>query len=222
MKAPRQGRKGLAAALPFPHNPRTLRNVIPFILCFTTVACDKAPTEPTTSSLPRVTSSVPSAPPGRPLPGTPAIDITWSEPEGMEKAPQKSAMRAASYRVPPAEGDTEAGDLGVFYFGAGQGGGIEPNMKRWVDEFPGVKDAEVRRSQRTANGLLQHVVEIDDGTFQSGMPGKARTPKSGFALTGVIVEAPSGNYFFKLTGPKKTVVQARDAFAKMMASVAVK
>ena len=46
-----------------------------------------------------------------------------------------------------------------------------------------------------------------------------KTPKAGYHLVGVIVEAPEGNVFFKLTGPEKTVKAARPALDKMLASL---
>ncbi|MBX3130259.1 MAG: hypothetical protein KF718_26310 [Polyangiaceae bacterium] len=150
------------------------------------------------------------------------LGVTWTAPDSFSTVTTPSAMRAASYRVPPAPGDPEAGDLGVFYFGADEGGGVERNVSRWVAQFPDVPAGSVKRRQRTENGLLQHIVEIEEGTFQSGMPGGPTTPKPGHALYGAIVEAPSGLYFFKLTGPKATVAAARAPLETMLATVAPK
>ena len=44
-------------------------------------------------------------------------------------------MRAASYTIPPAAGDSEGGECVVYYFGSGQGGGVEANIKRWIGQF---------------------------------------------------------------------------------------
>ena len=128
-------------------------------------------------------------------------------------------MRKASYKVPKADGDSEDGELTVFHFGAGQGGGIEANVERWVGQFKGVDKRQVKRSDRSANGLVQHVVEIERGTFSSGMPGGPTTPKDNFALLGAIVEAPDGNWFFKLTGPSATVKGAQAEFFALLDSV---
>jgi hypothetical protein len=128
-------------------------------------------------------------------------------------------MRKASYKVPKADADPEDGELTVFHFGAGQGGGIEANVERWVGQFKGVDKGQVKRSDRSANGLVQHVVEIESGTFSSGMPGGPTTPKPNFALLGAIVEAPNGSWFFKLTGPKATVKRAQPEFFSLLDSV---
>jgi len=120
-------------------------------------------------------------------------------------------MRKATFEVPPS-GAGEPGELSVFQFGAGKGGGIEANVERWVKQFPGLDPGDLKKSRRVANGLPVHVVEIEEGTFSSGMPGGPTTPKPGWGLLGAIVEGPDGNWFFKLTGPRATVDGARSEF----------
>jgi hypothetical protein len=138
----------------------------------------------------------------------------------MRRVPPKNAMRKASYEVPHVGADTVDGELAVFYFGPGQGGGIEQNVERWVKQFSGIQPGDVKRADRQANGLREHTVEIVRGTFESGMPGSgASGPKQDFALEGAIVEAPSGAYFFKMTGPAATVAAARPAFLQLLDSV---
>lgn len=128
-------------------------------------------------------------------------------------------MRRATYRVPHAASDSEDAELGVFYFGPSQGGGIDANVSRWIGQFSGVAADGVRRENRSANGLTQHVVEIESGTFAGNMPGMNAAPKTGFGLLGGIVESPSGPVFFKLTGPSKTVHAAHAAFYGLLDSV---
>lgn len=121
-------------------------------------------------------------------------------------------MRKATYVIPRTEGDSEDGELAVFYFGQASGGSVDANMDRWIQQFSGVQKSDIRREQRSKNGLLQHTIEIPHGTFASGMPGAPATSKPDYALLGAIVETPLGNYFFKLTGPKRTVAAARERF----------
>lgn len=130
-------------------------------------------------------------------------------------------MRKASYEVPRASGDSEDGELAVFYFGPGQGGSIDANVERWVKQFSGVSASDVKRADREANGLRQHTVEIEHGTFDAGpmaMSG-GKGPKNDYALQGAIVETPSGAYFFKMTGPARTVAAARAPFFQLLDSV---
>jgi hypothetical protein len=151
----------------------------------------------------------------------PPVEITWVDPPGLRRVAPKSAMRKASYEVPRAAGDTEDGELAVFYFGPGQGGSIDANVERWVKQFSGVSASDVKRADRQANGLRQHTVEIQHGTFDAGQMAAAgsKGPKQDYALQGAIVEAPSGAYFFKMTGPARTVSAARPAFLQLLDSV---
>lgn len=161
---------------------------------------------------------VPGAPAAN---GLPAVEITWVDPPGLRRVPPKSAMRKASYEVPRAKGDTEDGELAVFYFGPGQGGGIDANVDRWVKQFADVAPGDVKRADRQANGLRQHTVEIGNGTFDAGQMamGAPGGPKKNYALDGAIVEAPSGAYFFKMTGPARTIAAAHGAFLQLLDSV---
>lgn len=147
------------------------------------------------------------------------IGITWEDPPSWKRLPGGNPMRKATYRPPRVGTDSEDPEVSVVYFGPGQGGSIEANVDRWQKQFSDVKPDSVRREDRSANGLRQHTLEIPSGTFSSGMPGGPTQPKKGFSLLGGIVEAPSGVYFFKMTGPSASVKAARDSFYKLLDSV---
>jgi hypothetical protein len=185
-------------------------------------ACRKTPEPTGADSSPSAQASGSLRPAARePAAGSesPPVEITWVDPPGLRRVPPKSAMRKASYEVPRAQGDQEDGELAVFYFGPDQGGSIDANVDRWVKQFSGVAPGEVKRADRVANGLRQHTVEIQHGTFDAGQMGGGKGPKSDYALQGAIVEAPSGTYFFKMTGPARTVSAARAPFLQLLDSV---
>jgi hypothetical protein len=187
------------------------------------LACRKAPEPPAPESSPSA-AAVPSPRPAEPPPAAsalPPVEITWVDPPGLRRVPPKSPMRKASFEVPHAKEDKEDGELAVFYFGPGQGGTIDANVDRWVKQFTGVAPGDVKRADREANGLRQHTVEIQHGTFDAGQMsmGGSGGPKKDYALAGAIVEAPSGAYFFKMTGPAKTVAAAHAAFFQLLDSV---
>lgn len=154
-----------------------------------------------------------------------AGSLTWTVPAGWTaEAPRP--MRAATYKIPAAKGDSEGAELGVFYFGQGEGGGIDANVQRWVGQFtkpdgsPVGKDAKT--SQRKVNGLTVHTVDVK-GTFAGGGPMMGGgAPKPGYRLLGAIVEGPQGSVFFKLTGPEKTVASAEKSFKKLVDSIHTK
>jgi len=128
-------------------------------------------------------------------------------------------MRKATYVVPRAAGDKDDGDLGVFYFGPGQGGGLDANIDRWVKQFKNIKVDDVKRADRSVGGLVAHTIEIPSGTYDPGAMGGGKGPKDNYSLLGAIVEAPSGSYFFKLVGPKATVAKAKKPFFVLVDSI---
>ena len=142
--------------------------------------------------------------------------ISWTSPATW-KADAPRPMRAATYLIAPAKGDTDSAECAVFFFGEGQGGGIDANVDRWVGQFETTK-APVRKKEKLA-GFEVTTIEVD-GTYASAMGGPMgpKTPKPGFKLLGAIVEGPKGNVFFKLTGPAKTVEGSRAEFLKLLKS----
>lgn len=130
-------------------------------------------------------------------------------------------MRLATYKVPKTDGDREDGEVTVFHFAPGKGGDVKSNLERWEKQFSDVSKSAARQNEKTINGFAVHLLEIDRGTFASGMPGAPQTPTAGYGLLGAIVETPAGNYFFKLTGPEKTVKAAQRAFFGMLESLKV-
>jgi hypothetical protein len=126
-------------------------------------------------------------------------------------------MRKASYKVPRLPKDPEDVEVAVFYFGS-EAGGTEANIQRWIGQFSSAKPSDVKRTERTIQGMKQTVVEVE-GVYASGMPGGDTTPKPAFRLLGAVVETPKGNYFFKMTGPKDSVSAVRDAFYGLLDSV---
>lgn len=122
-------------------------------------------------------------------------------------------MRAATYDVP------EDGECGVFYFGPGQGGSVDANLKRWISQFEG-GEKSAKTAKRTIHGL--NVTTVDVAGAYSGMGGpmaQTKTVKQNYRLLGAIVEAPEGNVFFKFTGPVKTVAANQAKFEAMLNSL---
>jgi hypothetical protein len=127
-------------------------------------------------------------------------------------------MRAAEYVVPRAPGDTEDGECIVITFGPGQGGGVDENVDRWVAQFSGATKPE--RHKQEIHGLPVTRVEVAGTYTPMRMPGMPAAPASraGWRLVGAIVEAPSGLWFFKVTGPDATVKAAGPEVDAMLAT----
>jgi hypothetical protein len=142
-----------------------------------------------------------------------AAPSTWSN---KGSAP----MRAATYVVPPAQGDQESSECVVYFFGTGQGGSVEANMDRWKGQFTqGGKTALAQIQKRTVHGLP--LTTIDTSGDYSGMGGPLagkQTVEAGYRLLGAIVEGPEGNVFIKFTGPAKTVTANQRNFEQLVNS----
>ncbi|MGH8015391.1 MAG: hypothetical protein ACREBV_04305 [Candidatus Zixiibacteriota bacterium] len=133
-----------------------------------------------------------------------------------------SDMKAASYTYGPLESDKEPSQLNVYYFGQGQGGTIEANAERWIKQMsmPDGSDPAKAAIQYTkdVNGMPAHVLTLY-GTFNEPVGGpmsQVTTPRENYRLIGVIVEAPQGSVFFKLTGPDYTAKIMVEAFITMI------
>ncbi len=152
--------------------------------------------------------------------GAAELGVTWSDPEGWERVTTKSPMRAAEYKVPPAAGDTEAAEVTVFYFGADMGGGVDENLNRWAKQFTGVNEADVKRTSRDSNGLTHHLIHVPKGEYAGmAMMGGSAPAKRNYGMLGAVTVAPSGKYFFKMTGPSNTVAANQASFEKLIESV---
>lgn len=138
--------------------------------------------------------------------------LTWTAPKAWSVAPSASSMRVVTYHVPAAAGDAEGGELAVFFFGPGQGGSTQANVDRWLAQFRPEKGSAGPGKPATLKGAVPITIVTTEGTYASGMPGGAVTPKPGWALRGGIADGPQGPVFFKLVGPRKTVHAAAPAF----------
>lgn len=202
-----------------------------FLGAFTIVgvnACKKEqPRQQTATETPSAVASAPAPeivvpqPTGtnaRQAPEPLTVGITWDDPSGWTRSSRKSPMRAATYTFPLAEGDDGAAEVAVFYFGPGQGGGIDGNVARWAGQF-GKTLSDVKRTNREVHGLKQHVVEIEKGDFKNDMMQQGGKTMKDWAMLAAIVEAPSGSYFFKMTGPAKSVQAQKDSFYGLLDSI---
>lgn len=146
-----------------------------------------------------------------------AAGVQWTIPTGWTVSPPRQ-MRVATYSIPAAKGEAEAAECGVFYFGGGQGGDVQMNIDRWVDQFENAKGPD--KSTKTVNGLEVTLVKIA-GTYlaPSGPMMQASGKFENYRLLGAIVAAPEGSVFFKLTGPAKTVAAAEGDFNALVQSL---
>lgn len=150
--------------------------------------------------------------------------LSWTVPSGWKVQGQKP-MRVATYSVPAGKGDPEPGECAVFYFGRGQGGAVDANIKRWIGQFkqPDNKPSEQRAKtgKRTVNGLQISTIDLSGTYVQTMGPSAPMAPvnKLNYRLLGAIVEGPQGPVFFKFTGPSANVAAHEADFNKLIESV---
>lgn len=148
--------------------------------------------------------------------------IKWRASPRWELGPERP-MRVVTYLIPAASGDREGAECAVFYFGPGQGGGVEANLTRWIGQFEqpdGRPSASLAKKKKEAiNGLPVTTIDLT-GTYLGGGPMMGQGEKKpGYRLLGAIVEAPEAAVFFKLTGPAKTVAAAQSEFQSLLKSL---
>ena len=148
--------------------------------------------------------------------------LNWDAPEGWQS--QTRPMRAANYVIPPASGDSEPGECAVYYFGRGQGGGVEANVQRWVGQFQtasgGSAGAAAKRSSKTINGIKVTIVDVAGTYLFKPAPMSPRTvPKPDYRMLAAIAEGPDAPIFFKLTAPKKTADSVEAKFNTMLGTL---
>lgn len=136
-------------------------------------------------------------------------------PEWLAQQPS-STMRVAEFLLPRLESDVEDAELVVFYFGGG-GGTVEANLERWTNQMlqpDGTPSAEVATTTSFLVGDLPVTLLDVPGTFAAEVrPGsRMRYYKPDFRLLAAVVDTPAGPYFFKLTGPDRTVRRWADSF----------
>jgi hypothetical protein len=154
------------------------------------------------------------------LPPEPQVPtIVWQDPPKWERLTGGSSMRKAAYKIKAVADDPEDAEAAVYYFGPSSGGSIEANIQRWTSQFPDVPAGDVKRAERQANGMKQTVIDIE-GTYDgSSMTIREVAKKPNYRMIATVVETPAGSYFFKLTGPQRTVEAARSAYFALLDSV---
>ena len=138
-------------------------------------------------------------------------------PSGWQQVPPSSSMRAVQAVVPGPGGDAE---LVVYYFGAGQGGDVESNLGRWMNQV--IPTAGTAPHRETFESGDLRITWIDsEGTIKPGEMGMGpQNEQPNSRLLAAVVEGDHGPWFVKLTGPEATVTPQREAFLSFLRSAA--
>ena len=175
----------------------------------------------------------PAAPPGNLKPesahvsgeqsgdATPA-GLEYTVPPGWVTETPASSNRKAQYRLPCVPGDVEDGEVVVYYFQGG-GGTAQANVDRWIGQFslPDGKSAagSAQTESLRVDGIPITQVDVSGTYSGSMMPMQQVAPKAQFRMLAAIAEAGNGPWFFKLTGPEKTVARWEPSFKSLLNSI---
>jgi len=177
------------------------------------VAGDGPPLVPTHGPIVSLDPSSAAAPSG---------PLTWKTPATWKSMPPKSSMRKAQYSLPAAAGDPAEGECVVFYFGAGQGGDARGNVDRWRSQFTAADGgpSPSKVAEMNVGGRVITKMESSGTYAPTPMgPGDPPPPKPGWMMLGAIVPGGDANWFFRCTGPKKTMEAERANFDALLASI---
>ncbi|HKE01373.1 MAG TPA: hypothetical protein VKE69_10220 [Planctomycetota bacterium] len=198
------------------------------ILLLALVACSQdAPTivSPPPQPRPQPTAPAQSQPAATPAAAkTGAPHLAFDTPKGWTRSTPTSATRVAELTPPRAEGDTADAQLVVFYF-AGGAGTLDQNVARWAQQMtapdgtPTPRD-QVRVERMEGNGLTISWVELT-GTYTPGAPMASTPPLPNARMLAAQAETAGPAYYFKFTGPDRTVAQAKDGFLAILKSARI-
>ncbi len=149
--------------------------------------------------------------------------LRFDAPVDWVRVDSSSAFRVAQFGLPRAEGDSEDAELIVYYFG-GDGGTVAANLERWTDQMV-QPDGRPSANVATTTGfevanLPVTVLDVPGVYAAEVQPGSGMHYfKRGFHLKAAVVETPEGPYFFKLTGPARTVATWDSRFTTLLQSI---
>ena len=148
--------------------------------------------------------------------------LSFKAPAAWKSEKPSNTMRVAQVKVAPVAGDAEPAELAVTLVPRRGGrpggerqavGGPVPRRRQERPEGQGRdEEGDQRRGPPASRSAGRYVAAM--------MPGQAgRNDKPNYRLLGAIVAGKDATYYFKLTGPDKTVLAASKAFDTLIESM---
>jgi hypothetical protein len=167
---------------------------------------------------PPIEAAIPQ--PGAALAVSSVAGVAWTVPAGWSGQGPRP-MRAATYALPLLPGDSGTAECAVYYFGAGQGGGIEENIDRWVGQImqpDGSSSADKAKTEKKSKGGFDVTTVDVSGTYMASMGPRSSSNQEqpGYRMLAAIVEGPDGAVFFKVTGPEKSIAAQESEYDALL------
>ncbi len=146
----------------------------------------------------------------------------WKEEEPSELGKK---FRVKQFRLPKVEKDKHDAEMVIFFFGAGSGGSVKDNVKRWQGFFippKGEKIADVTKVEKKKAGDVPLTCVDIHGTYKYKkapfiLDSKAEL-RPGYRMINVIFDSKNGPYWFRLVGPAKTIAHYKKGFDQFVKS----
>lgn len=151
-----------------------------------------------------------------------APGLGYDVPDGWETAPTSSRMRLAQWTL-PGDGD-EAAEVVIFFFGPGQGGGVEANLARWFSQFEqpdgsSTKD-QASVTKREVNTLRLTIADMRGTYIASVRPGATeRHHRPEHRMIAAVIEADGGPWYLRVLGPEATVAKWETSVEAFLSSL---
>jgi len=145
--------------------------------------------------------------------------FAFTRPAAWKSIEPTSPMRKAQLQVPGKDGGKPA-DITFFFFGESNGGGVEPNVQRWLGQVAGKPDTN-KTEKQDFNGVKVTLVSAEGSLKAAPMAGIAEEIADA-ALLGAILEHAEGAVFVKMTGPAPLVKASREQFIGLVKSATEK
>ncbi|MCH9649784.1 MAG: hypothetical protein K0U98_16210 [Deltaproteobacteria bacterium] len=142
--------------------------------------------------------------------------LSFDLPQTWQRQQPSSSMRMAQAAIPGSGGE---GQLTVFFFGPGGGGGVDANLQRWIGQVVANPGETPKRDSFAIGNLNATWVELGGTLKASGMGTGPTTDQPNQRLFAAVVEGAGGPWFFKATGPEGTMAANREGFLHLLKSV---
>jgi len=150
-------------------------------------------------------------------------EISYSVPAEWQSEKPKSRMRKAQYRIPGVEGAGDA-EMAVYVF-PGTGGSVQANINRWISQFKQPDGSDSKEKTKIINITVNNMTVTKmyvTGTYLKSssqmMMGGPKEEMQEYAMLAAIVETSKDPWFFKMTGPQKTIDSCQPEFDKFVNS----
>jgi len=142
-------------------------------------------------------------------------EFVFDAPEPWADVTSGRPMRAAELKY-DVEGEEDPVAI-FFFFGPGQGGGVQDNIDRWKGMFEGGPKAE--EQIELDKGVILLVLtgtylESSGGPFAPG----PKTPKADHRMLAAILPSEQGSVYVRMTAPAAVVDTVRPAFEALIKS----